>query len=302
MQKAETILQYYQSTNRQIPSDLLHAKENNASHFNILKRKKCLVSLPYQRRDYFKICISIGKAILITDKGEVTIDKPAIFFSNPNREFGWKSITEDQEGFVCLFNEKYISAVLKKELKQLAAAFADNVYPFLFLDPAQQTQFLQLFTLLQDTYNSDYDQKQAMIHHILMLIVHLGIKIRYSQAAGNGHPSSDRLVNAFFELLNNQFPVDSPYNSAIRTRPDDFARELHVHVNYLNYCLKKSTGNTTSRLIQERIIAEATDLLRYSDWSIAEIGYSLGFEYPQHFNHLFKKHTGKSPKAFRQEA
>ncbi|MBV8251333.1 MAG: helix-turn-helix transcriptional regulator [Chitinophaga sp.] len=300
MEKAETILQYYESTNRQIPTELLNGKDSS-SHFNILKRKHCLVSLPYRRRDYFKICVCKGNAILITDKGEVKIDKPAIFFSGPNKEHGWKTVTDDQEGFICLFNEKYISAVLKKELKQLSAAFADNVYPFLFLDPEQHAQFLQLFTMLQEAYHSDYEQKHAMIHHILMLIVHLGIKIRYSQRAVSGHPVSDRLVNAFFELLNNQFPVDSPYNGSIRSRPDDFARTLHVHVNYLNYCLKKSTGNTTSHIIQERIIAEAIDLLRHSDWSIAEIGYSLGFEYPQHFNHLFKKHTGKSPKAFRQE-
>ncbi|MBO9637976.1 MAG: helix-turn-helix transcriptional regulator, partial [Siphonobacter aquaeclarae] len=36
-----------------------------------------------------------------------------------------------------------------------------------------------------------------------------------------------------------------------------------------------------------------------TDKSVAEIAYSLGFEYPQYFSKLFKQKTGNSPQEFR---
>jgi AraC-like DNA-binding protein len=40
-------------------------------------------------------------------------------------------------------------------------------------------------------------------------------------------------------------------------------------------------------------------LLKHTNWNIAEISYSLGFEEPAHFNNFFKKQTNKTPSSFR---
>jgi AraC-like DNA-binding protein len=74
---------------------------------------------------------------------------------------------------------------------------------------------------------------------------------------------------------------------------------LHVHVNYLNSAVKKVTGKPTTGHIADRIISEAKALLQHTDWSISEIAYALGFEYPTYFNNFFKKKTGEIPKAVR---
>jgi AraC-like DNA-binding protein len=74
---------------------------------------------------------------------------------------------------------------------------------------------------------------------------------------------------------------------------------LHVHVNYLNSAVKEVTGKPTTAHIADRIITEARALLQHTDWSIAEIAYALGFEYPTYFNNFFKKKTGEIPKAVR---
>ena len=79
----------------------------------------------------------------------------------------------------------------------------------------------------------------------------------------------------------------------------DFAGNLHVHINYLNSAVKEVTGKPTTAHIADRIVSEAKALLQHTNWSIAEIAYALGFEYPTYFNNFFKKKTGYVPKSER---
>jgi len=45
---------------------------------------------------------------------------------------------------------------------------------------------------------------------------------------------------------------------------------------------------------------DAGILLKVTNWNIAEIATSLGFEEPSHFNLFFKKHAGESPTGYRK--
>ena len=63
--------------------------------------------------------------------------------------------------------------------------------------------------------------------------------------------------------------------------------------------LKKETGKTAQEHIHLFIVEKAKSRLLNSNVPISEIGYALGFEYPQHFSNLFKAKTGYSPSEFR---
>ena len=77
------------------------------------------------------------------------------------------------------------------------------------------------------------------------------------------------------------------------------ASELNFSSNYLSDLLKKETGKTAQEHIHLFVIERAKNSLLNSRKSISEIGYSLGFEYPQHFSNLFKAKTGMSPSEYR---
>jgi AraC-like DNA-binding protein len=77
------------------------------------------------------------------------------------------------------------------------------------------------------------------------------------------------------------------------------ANKLNFSANYLSDLLKKETGKTAQEHIHLFVIEKAKNKLLNSKGSISEIGYSLGFEYPQHFSNLFKSKTGYSPREFR---
>ena len=55
------------------------------------------------------------------------------------------------------------------------------------------------------------------------------------------------------------------------------------------------------QIIQDRIIIEAKRLLYYTDRSIKQITYELGFEDPAYFSNFFKRHVSLSPLEFRND-
>lgn len=77
------------------------------------------------------------------------------------------------------------------------------------------------------------------------------------------------------------------------------AEEVHLSPGYLSDLLKKETGKNAQDHIHVYLIEEAKNILLGTDKSVGEIAYALGFEYPQYFNKLFKKKTGKTPVQFR---
>jgi len=75
--------------------------------------------------------------------------------------------------------------------------------------------------------------------------------------------------------------------------------QVHLSPGYLSDLLKKETGKNTQDHIHFYLIEEAKSRLISTNKSMSEIAYSLGFDYPQYFNKLFKQKTGKTPIEFR---
>lgn len=299
MASVETIRQYYERTKRLVPSDLAATGVSRA-HFNVLRRGNCYASLQFVRRDYFKICLCRGSAELFTEAGSVTIDRPAIFFSDTSIRYGWQNRSEEQAGYVCLFNEPFTTADLRHAFRRFTGLFDPTGHPFLFLDEESYTHFAGHFEALMAEHRDDFIYREEVIRNILKLMIYTAIKMkRASNIPIPKENAKDLLVSRFLNLLNGQFPLDSPTELPRMRSPADFAHALNIHVNHLNHCVKESLGKTTSELIHERILKEAIDLLRQSDWPVTAISYGLGFAYPQHFNAFFRKHTGASPRAYR---
>jgi len=77
------------------------------------------------------------------------------------------------------------------------------------------------------------------------------------------------------------------------------ADEVCLSPSYLSDLLKKETGMNAQDHIHFHLIEEAKSLLLSTQYSVGEVAFQLGFEYPQYFSKLFKLKTGQTPKDFR---
>jgi AraC family transcriptional regulator, transcriptional activator of pobA len=300
----ESLVQYYQRTGNEVPKELLPNNNGGNGHFNVNLVQLPTRKSPFNRRDYFKICLcgssGTGQGTLIYNDQEIRLPQPCLIFTNPSVpasiEITYTAVTR----YGCLFNNQFIAGHIPPAVQHANPVFNPSLYPVIMLTSEERDRLHGYFQEMHALQLSDYPYKWDMIRSILQLIIHEGIRLQEKQLAPVTQVH-DRLLNAFYGLLDQQFPVDASDSSLKLLTPAHFADLLHVHVNHLNSVVKKHSGKTTRTIIHERVIAEARTLLRNTNWNIAEIAYALGFEYPSHFNKYFKQFTSVTPMEFRQE-
>ena len=84
-------------------------------------------------------------------------------------------------------------------------------------------------------------------------------------------------------------------------QPARYAAELHISPAHLYDTIKKTNGDSVSAYIQRYCMLEAKRMLYFTQLTVREISYQLGYEEPVYFGKLFKKVTGLTPLAFRRE-
>jgi AraC family transcriptional activator of pobA len=138
-------------------------------------------------------------------------------------------------------------------------------------------------------------------------------------APGHGSAVKARLVTALVEVLRTaqwehcsalpgiQAEIVARFREMIETgfrrrRPvESYAAELGVTMSRLRAACIRIAAKPPVQLIQDRIILEAKRLLLYSNMTIKETAYYLGFEDPAYFSRLFCQSIGHSPRAFRRQ-
>ncbi|MTW16407.1 helix-turn-helix domain-containing protein [Rhodoplanes serenus] len=80
-----------------------------------------------------------------------------------------------------------------------------------------------------------------------------------------------------------------------------YAGRLAMTADRLNDHVKRASGVTVGHLIRQRIVTEAKRQLVFTSQPIHEIGYELSFADPSHFTRFFRRQTGLTPQAFREQ-
>ncbi|SEB14762.1 helix-turn-helix domain-containing protein [Pedobacter hartonius] len=297
-----TVEEFYQQTSMLIPDGI----NKEIGHFNVFKINDMIhrgankkATMPYNRRTYYKISMISGKNKAEYADKVIDIEKNALLFATPKIPYNYVPQDDDQYGYFCIFTADFLiknkSGVILDDLP----IFQPGGYPIFQLTDEATEEITAIFTKMYKELSSDYAYKYDLIRNYVLELIHYGQKLQPASSLYPSHNASARVSSLFIELLERQFPIESPHQKLDLRTAKDYADRLSVHVNHLNKVLKENTGKTTTEIISSRIIQEAKILLKQTDWNISEIAYCLGFEQLAHFSNFFRKQTSIAPNLFR---
>lgn len=296
--RTQTLEEFYEHKIKETPPNL----HQDVGHFNVFRLEDCLDAdaegVKYSRREFYKITLIRGKNRYHYADKTVEVTGPTLIFFNPQVPYTWESLSDDKTGFFCIFSKSFFTEKIRGGLEELPM-YAIGGKPAYLLDEAQDAHISGVFNKMLEEIGSDYAFKYDLLRNYVMEITHFALKSRPYETLYQHPDAKSRITAVFNELLERQFPIESPAQRFTMRSAKDFAEQLAVHVNHLNRAIKQTTGRTTTDLITERLIGEAKVLLKHTNWNISEIGYALGFEEPAHFNNFFKKRTQHTPSGFR---
>lgn len=82
---------------------------------------------------------------------------------------------------------------------------------------------------------------------------------------------------------------------------EKLAETTNLSMAYLSKLFHKEVGMTVSEYISKKRIEAAENMLKYSEYTCLEISNYLCFSSESHFIQVFKKHTGYTPKCYREK-
>lgn len=253
------------------------------------------------RRDFYKMGIVTGNMTIYHGDRLLEINDTVLFFVNPNIPHSVVRHSKKRNGYACLFTEAFFASRERSDLLKSSPLFNLDASPVIPLNKEQAAFITSLFQKMLSVHSEDYDYKNELIRSCIEIIIHEAMRIQPLPKGLEQKNAATRITHLFLDLLERQFPIDNVAEPLKLRAAQDFATSLSVHTNYLNRAVKVVTGKPTSVHIASRIAAEAKALLLHTDWSISDIAYGLGFEYPTYFNNYFKRITGTTPKSFRRD-
>ena len=292
-------------TGKEIDTLLPTGINKEIGHFNVFDISETIQAvkekntMPYNRRAYYKISLIRGKNRAEYADKVIEVNSNALLFATPNVPYHWIPLDENQKGSFCVFTDAFLTPSKSGMDLNKLPIFQPGSLPVFEISDKQAEAIAPIFAKMKAEIASDYEFKYDLLRTYLIELIHYGQKLKPAHQVSAGQNAGKRIISIFIELLERQFPIESPQQRLNLRSAKDYADRLAIHVNHLNKVLKENMGSTTTEIISKRIIQEAKILLKQTDWTVSEIAYSLGFEEVAHFSNFFKKQTTVPPVSFR---
>lgn len=244
-------------------------------------RQKIRKTEPHRHNNYFEIIyLSKGKGTHSIDHNSFPIKPPTIFFVRKEQVHHW-DINTVPKGFIIIIKKEFVEKSYDNELKILLSKLSRQTS----LQLKEYKTIEQIFDLLTKENN--------------LTIIEGLLKALFAKIIETAKPITSKTKNTsnifqlFRELLSK---TDELQNNVAH-----YAELLNTTPQNLNTICRKNANQSASDILAEYIISEAKRLLHYTDNTVSEIAFSLGFSDSSHFVKYFKRFTAKTPQTFRNE-
>ncbi|MFL5813621.1 MAG: helix-turn-helix domain-containing protein [Bdellovibrionia bacterium] len=236
------------------------------------KRLDPLVPFPHRHDFYHLVIVTAGKGWHEIDFRRYPVQPLQAFFMKPGQVHSWK-LNQGTKGFIVEFGSDASDTRTFTEIP----------------DQINLPHIPTVVKLMLDEYENQLQGFEASLqHYVAALMIEL---TRYASEKKTADSASDPALDRFLELVEEHFRKEH--------RVEFYAKLLRTTPKAITMRASRSLGRSARSVIQERCLLEAQRLLAYSNLTIAEIGYELGFDDPNYFSRFFKTLGHSSPGDFR---
>ena len=209
------------------------------------------------------------------------------------------NILPDAQGL--LFHPDLISSTsLGRKISQYTF-FSYNQKEALHLSEREQILILEIFRQIQSEIEHPVDKhSRELIAVSIELLLDYCLRFYDRQFVTRSKVNSD-ILDKFETCLAEYFQGGESEHKGLPS-VKYFADKVFLSSGYFGDLIKKETGVTAQKYIQNKVIELSKSYILNSEMNINEIAYKLGFQYPQHFSRLFKQQVGSSPSDFKKIA
>lgn len=239
---------------------------------------------PRRLASYFIVLIESGSITYKLDLQEITLTDGQLLFAMPNQVFTPPAKTDNLKYFKVLFDENTL-ALLPQQYPFLVNPL--NAQTIIF-DDASRQRVRKGFEILNQILHIDKHptDTEIVLAYLNSLLVELNSA--YFKNKEPIHILNTNLSKFIeFKLVVETHLAEQPSINAI-------AEKLALTTNSLYRIVKEYSGTSPKDFLTNRLMIEAQRKLHYSNLSVKELAYELGFNDPDYFSRLFKKCTGKN--------
>jgi AraC family transcriptional regulator, transcriptional activator of pobA len=277
-----------------IPIHILQDRTNLGLQIRYFHKDQAAVekSIPSAHRDdhYIFFVLEEGMGSMMIDFSEVQLNEKSLYYVLPG-QVHYQIRGEIISGWFIAVDTGLVPQECRNVFE--GQLLVQQPYP---LDSSAISQCKALLTLLFEKFMEEDANPFRMItvHALLQSFISIAAGY-YNQSTGHSLQVSRpaQLSGQFKKLLHTELKSCKS--------PSDYASRLNISESYLSEALKKQTGFPPSYWILQEVIMEAKRLLYYSQLSVKEIAHTLGYDDHSYFSRLFRKATGTSAIAFRQQ-
>lgn len=243
---------------------------------------------PRRLSSYFIVLIESGSINYKLDLQDITLTDGQLLFAMPNQVFTPPDNADNLKYFKVLFDENTL-ALLPQQFSFLVNPL--NTQKIILSDAARQ-RVQRVFEILDQLLQTDENQPdtEIILAYLNSLLAELNSAYFKNQEPANVlNANLSKFIE--FKLVVETHLMEQP---SIHT----IAEKLALTTNSLYRIVKEYSGVSPKNFFTGRLMVEAQRKLHYSNLSVKELAYELGFNDPDYFSKLFKKCTGKSVTEF----
>ena len=213
-------------------------------------------------------------------------------------QIGGKADTGEEiqtKGWALLFDPELFHGTDLERRMPSFTFFSYNTSEALLMTVEQRQTIVNMFEAIRSELKESDSHTQHIVVAQLQLILEYIARFYTCQLSLQTKSSYD-LLTRFENLLNRYYAEGLQYKYGLPS-VKYCAQELFLSTNYFGDLIRQMTDDTAGNVIRRFLMQRAQQLL-IGGTTITATAEQLGFEYPQHFTRMFKKHFGESPSRY----